>query len=82
MRAIDHKPKVLAGIEGSAQLLGNGNMFVGWGQGGFFSEYDRRGRQIMTGALSVRSQATAPSSSPGTAPGYAPALAVGHAQVA
>ena len=49
VRAIDHKPKVIAGIEGSAQLLGNGNIFVGWGQGGFFSDYDRRGRQIYDG---------------------------------
>jgi hypothetical protein len=48
---IEHTPRVMSGIEGSAQLLGNGHIFVGWGAGGFFSEYDRRGRQIYDGRL-------------------------------
>jgi hypothetical protein len=47
--AIDHTPRVVAGIEGSAQLLSGGDVFVGWGQGGYFSQYDRRGRQIYDG---------------------------------
>jgi hypothetical protein len=49
VRTLHHSPKVIAAVEGSAQLLGNGHVFVGWGQGRRFSEYDRRGRQIYDG---------------------------------
>ncbi len=49
VRELDHSPGVVARYEGSAQLLGNGHVFVGWGQQPYFSEFDRHGRQIFDG---------------------------------
>jgi hypothetical protein len=47
----DHSPKLLAGVEGSVQRLHNGHTFVGWGKQPYFTEFDRRGRQIFDGRL-------------------------------
>ena len=38
---------VLSGAEGSAQLLPNGNMFVGWGSSPFFSEFSEDGKLLV-----------------------------------
>lgn len=46
-----HSPRVHAGYEGSAQLLPNGNMLVGWGDTRDFSEYSPTGRQIFNGSF-------------------------------
>jgi hypothetical protein len=46
-----HSPPLLASAQGSAQLLPNGNMFVGWGTEPDFSEYTASGKQIMTGSF-------------------------------
>jgi hypothetical protein len=49
VRAYTHSPPLLADIMGNAQRLPNGNVLVGWGRKPDFSEYTRRGRQILNG---------------------------------
>ncbi len=39
------------GSQGSVQTLANGNVLVGWGQAGSFSEYNSRGRMLMYAML-------------------------------
>jgi hypothetical protein len=46
-----HAPALLASAQGSAQLLPNGDMFVGWGTQPDFSEYNSSGQQIFNGAF-------------------------------
>lgn len=46
-----HAPPLITGAEGSAQLLANGNVFVGWGGQPDFSEYSAGGRQLFNGSL-------------------------------
>jgi hypothetical protein len=42
---------VLAGSQGSVQLLGNGNVFVGWGEVPRVSEFDHAGRIVFDAEL-------------------------------
>jgi hypothetical protein len=49
----DHAPPLVSASQGSAQLLRNGNMFVGWGSQPDFSEYTSAGQQIFNGAFSL-----------------------------
>ena len=50
VRRFIHSPPVLAGSEGNAQVLNNGDVMVGWGSGGYgFSEYSPGGREILDG---------------------------------
>jgi hypothetical protein len=42
-------PPLLAGSQGSTQLLADGRAFVGWGQMPYFSEYDRSGGLLFDG---------------------------------
>jgi hypothetical protein len=49
VRELDHSPSLLTPWEGSAQLLSNGDVFVGWGGLPYFTEFDRRGSQILDG---------------------------------
>jgi hypothetical protein len=44
-----HSPPTLASSQGSAQILPNGNMFVGWGSKPYFSEYTPSGTQLFSG---------------------------------
>lgn len=44
-------PKVLSGSQGSVQLLGNGNVFVGWGEVPRVSEFDASGRLLFDALL-------------------------------
>ncbi len=44
-------PRVLAGSQGSVQLLENGNVFVGWGEVPRVSEFDRSGRLLFDALL-------------------------------
>jgi outer membrane protein assembly factor BamB len=44
-----HSPSLLAGSQGSVQILPDGNYFVGWGSAPNFSEYTPSGRQIFDG---------------------------------
>ena len=38
-----HTPRLVSNFEGDYQLLGNLHAFVGWGQQGYFTEFDSRG---------------------------------------
>ena len=51
VRRYEHYPPLLAGAVGSAEVLPNHDMFVGWGNTGQFSEYTESGRQIFNGRL-------------------------------
>ncbi len=44
-------PRVLAGSQGSLQLLANGNVFVGWGEVPRVSEFDQEGRLLFDALL-------------------------------
>jgi hypothetical protein len=46
-----HTPPLVSASQGNAQLLHNGNMFVGWGSQPDFSEYSSGGQQIFTGSF-------------------------------
>jgi Arylsulfotransferase (ASST) len=46
-----HSPPLIATYMGSAQLLPNHGMFVGWGNTDNFSEYSAGGRQIFNGSF-------------------------------
>ena len=43
--------RVLAGSQGNVQLLGNGNVFVGWGEVPRVSEFDHAGRIVFDAEL-------------------------------
>jgi hypothetical protein len=43
VREYDHSPPLVANFEGGAQMLPNGDMFVGYGQQPYFSEFDPSG---------------------------------------
>jgi Arylsulfotransferase (ASST) len=47
---------LLAGAMGSAQLLEDGRMFVGWGTEPHFSEFAKDGRLLMDGDITVHDQ--------------------------
>jgi hypothetical protein len=46
-----HSPPTLASSQGSAQVLPNGDMFVGWGSKPYFSEYTPSGTQLFGGSF-------------------------------
>lgn len=50
-RTYTHAPQLLAGSQGNAQTLPNGNIFVGWGSEPDFSEYNSSGQQIFNGSF-------------------------------
>jgi hypothetical protein len=51
VRAFDHRPPLRSNVEGSVEERPAGRTFVGWGDAPYFTEYDRRGRQIFDGRL-------------------------------
>jgi hypothetical protein len=51
VRSLDHPDHISVRSQGSAQLLDNGNTFVGWGEPGRFSEFDANGRLIFDATL-------------------------------
>jgi hypothetical protein len=51
VRSLDPPDRLSVISQGSAQLLDNGNTFVGWGEPGRFSEFDSNGRLIFDAAL-------------------------------
>jgi hypothetical protein len=53
VRAYSH-PRILAGSQGSVQLLPGGNVFVGWGEAPFVSEFERSGRLVFDAALGAK----------------------------
>lgn len=46
LKSIEHPKGLSSGTQGNAQLLPNGDTFVGWGSQGYFSEFDRHGRML------------------------------------
>ncbi|HET7050091.1 MAG TPA: arylsulfotransferase family protein [Solirubrobacteraceae bacterium] len=44
VREYDHPPQIASAFEGGEQLLPNGDIFVGWGQQPYFTEFDSNGR--------------------------------------
>jgi hypothetical protein len=55
VRQYRHRPPVLSEAEGSVQPLGNYpcNMFVGWGDSTWFTEYDRDGKPVLDARLAA-----------------------------
>jgi hypothetical protein len=45
VRQYTHSPSLLADFEGGEQLLGDGDVFIGWGQQPYISGFDSSGRQ-------------------------------------
>jgi Arylsulfotransferase (ASST) len=48
VRAYMHRPPLLAGSQGSVQVLKDGNVFVGWGSARYLSEFENRGGQLFS----------------------------------
>jgi Arylsulfotransferase (ASST) len=46
-----HPARILAPNQGSARVLPNGNVFVGWGQAPVFTEFSAAGRPLFNGRL-------------------------------
>ena len=46
LRQYQHSPALDTNFEGNAQVLPNGDMFVGWGQQPYFSEFNSAGKMI------------------------------------
>jgi Arylsulfotransferase (ASST) len=51
VRQYTHSPPIVTGEEGSAQVLPNHDVFVGWGGQPEFSEFTPSGKQIFNGTL-------------------------------
>jgi len=70
-------PKILSGSQGSMQLLGNGNVFVGWGEAPHVSEFDYSGRMLFDAVLGEKYQSYRAFRLPWTGrPAENPAIAV------
>jgi Arylsulfotransferase (ASST) len=68
---------VLAGSQGSVQLLANGNVFVGWGEVPRVSEFHRSGRLLFDAVLGERYESYRAFRLPWSGrPAHAPALAI------
>jgi hypothetical protein len=86
VRQYRHRPPVLSEAEGSVQPLGTYpcNMFVGWGDSTYFTEYDRDGEVVLgarlnaPGVLSYRAFQDGWRGTPQTAPRLA-VVRTGHA---
>lgn len=50
-RSIEHPDDLLSGTQGNAQRLPDGNVFVGWGSQGYFSEFAPDGRMLFDGRV-------------------------------
>lgn len=71
------RPPILAGSQGSMQLLANGNVFVGWGEAPRVSEFARSGRLLFDALLGSKYQSYRAFRLPWSArPAEAPALAL------
>jgi hypothetical protein len=69
-------PKILAGSQGSVQLLENGNVFVGWGEIPRVSEFHRSGQMVFDAELGEKYESYRAFRLPWTGlPAEAPALA-------
>jgi len=85
--AIEHPKGLSAGTQGNARVLANGDMFVGWGSQGYFSEFDPHGKLIFDGRVphgmdSYRAYRGSWDATPATKPALAAvALAGGRTKV-
>ena len=77
---IVHDPPILVVSQGGARELENGNIFVGWGNRQWFSEYTRHGQVLFDAALpSVAYQSYRALKAPWKArPGGAPKIVADH----
>jgi hypothetical protein len=76
IKQYSHSPPINTSFEGSAQLLSNGDMFVGWGQYPAFTEFNSAGQQIFdarftSNTSSYRAYRMTWSGQPTTEPGVA-----------
>ncbi len=70
-------PRILAGSQGSVQLLPNGNIFVGWGESPHVSEFHRSGHMLFDALLGDQYQSYRAFRLPWTGrPAEAPAIAL------
>ncbi len=46
LREYQHQPPLTSNFEGSVQNLAGGDVFIGWGEQPYFSQYDAAGRQV------------------------------------
>jgi hypothetical protein len=56
VKSYTHPAKLLSEFEGSAQVLPNGHMFVGWGGEPYFSEFNANGTLVLDGRLPTNDQ--------------------------
>jgi hypothetical protein len=52
-REFYHNPNLNIASQGNAQSLANGNVFIGWGQSSYFSEYTAAGNNVDNPALNT-----------------------------
>ncbi len=70
-------PALLSGSQGNYQLLAGGDVFVGWGEAPFFTEYDASGQSILDGHLPPPAQTYRAYRSPWSAvPAAPPSIAL------
>ena len=76
-------PALLSGSQGNYQLLAGGDVFVGWGEAPFFTEYDASGQSIFDGHLPPPAQTYRAYRSPWSAvPAAPPSIALRSAGAA
>jgi arylsulfotransferase ASST len=51
VRSYRHPKRLLVPFEGNAQVLPNGDVFVGWGAIPYFTEFSRNGRVLLNGSF-------------------------------
>jgi len=78
VRQFEHSPGLSANFEGGAQLLPGGDLFVGWGQQPYFTEFNSAGQEVFdarftSNTSSYRAYKFAWSGQPATPPAVAAA---------
>ncbi|HEY3829402.1 MAG TPA: arylsulfotransferase family protein [Solirubrobacteraceae bacterium] len=74
-------PRILAGSQGSVQLLPNGNVFIGWGEAPHVSEFHHSGRMVFDAVLGEKYESYRAFRLPWSGlPAEAPAIAVVRAR--
>jgi hypothetical protein len=78
MRQYTHSPTLYTHFEGNAQVLPNGDVFVGWGQQPYFTEFSSSGKEIFdarftSNTSTYRAYRMGWSGQPNTAPSIAAA---------
>ena len=77
VREYTHRKELVSTSQGNAQVLPNGNVFVGWGSAPFFSEYSKEGELLFDASFRGSTQSYRAFRLPWTGhPTYDPAVAV------